>query len=424
MLIALFLCFLVLLAIGVPVAFSLGISSLFYFLVEGIPLITLAQKMFAGMNSFVLLCVPGFILAGNLMNQGGITPKIMKFANSIVGHIRGGLAQVNVVTSMIFAGISGTATADVASEGSIIIPAMVDEGYETDFACAITAASACIGPIIPPSLPMIIAGTMTGLSVTKLFIAGIVPGVLLGVSMMIVCYILAIKYNHPKHPRATFKEIILCFKDAVWALLMTMIILAGILLGIFTPTEAAIVAVLYGFVIGLFVYKNLPFRMIPKIIKESAIMTSAILVLIGMANVFAWILAMEQVPQRVASGLLAITQNKYIILLLINVLLLFVGMFMETLSALAILFPTLLAVATSLGIDSTQFAIICVLNLVIGLCTPPVGVCLFISSTIGGISIGKTTKALLPFLGIMIVVLLMVTYIPAVTLGLVNIVFN
>lgn len=424
MLIALFLCFLVFLAIGVPVAFSLGIASLFYFLVEDIPLITLAQKMFAGMNSFVLLCVPGFILAGNLMNQGGITPKIIKFANSIVGHIRGGLAQVNVVTSMIFAGISGTATADVASEGSIIIPAMVSEGYETDFSCAITAASSCIGPIIPPSLPMIIAGTMTGLSVTKLFVAGIVPGILLGVSMMIVCYILAIKHKHPKHPRATFKEILLSFKDAVWALLMTVIILAGIMLGIFTPTEAAVVAVLYGFVIGLFVYKNLPFKLIPKILKDSATMTAAILVLIGFANVFAWILAMEQVPQMVASGLLSITQNKYLILFFINVLLLFVGMFMETLSALAILFPTLLAVATSLGIDPIQFAIICVLNLVIGLCTPPVGVCLFISSTIGGISIGKTTKALLPFLGIMLVVLLMVTYIPSVTLGLVNLVFN
>jgi len=423
MLIVLFVFFFIFLAIGVPVAFSLGASSLMYFLMNDIPLITLPQKMFAGMNSFVLLCVPGFILAGNLMNQGGITRKIIKFSNSIVGHIRGGLSLANIVASMVFAGISGTATADVASLGAILIPAMRDEGYETDFACAVTASSSTIGPIIPPSLPMIIAGTMTGLSVTKLFIAGIVPGILLGLGMMLVSYIISRHRNHPKNAPASFRQICSTFADAFWALLMTVIILIGILGGFCTPTEASIIAVIYALIVGIYIYKDLSWKMITKIIIESAMTTAAILVLIGFANVFAWILAMEQVPQIVASALLSITENKLIILLLINILLLFVGTFMETLAALAILFPTLLAVAVRVGVDPIQFAIICVLNLVIGLTTPPVGVCLFISSTIGKISLSKVTKAIIPFLLVSLAVLALVTYFPPVTLGLVKVFF-
>lgn len=424
MLIMLFIFFFILLIVGVPVAFALGGASLLYFFGIGIPLITLPQKMFAGMNSFVLLCVPGFILAGNLMNQGGITHKIIKFSNSLVGHIRGGLSQANIVASMVFAGISGTATADVASLGAIMIPAMVDEGYETDFSCAVTASSSTIGPIIPPSLPMIIAATMTGLSVTKLFVAGIIPGMLLGFGMMIVSYVISKKRSYPKSERASFKTILLTFKDAIWALLMTVIILVGILGGITTPTEASIIAVIYGFIIGIYVYKDLTWKIIPGIIKDSALTTASILVLIGFANVFSWILAMEQVPQMVASAILSITENKLVILVLINLLLLFVGTFMETLSALAILFPTLLAIAITVGIDPIQFAIVCVLNLVIGLTTPPVGVCLFISSTIGKTSLGKVSKAILPFLGVSIIVLLLVTYFPPTTLWLVNVFYG
>lgn len=424
MLTMLFVFFFTLLIVGVPVAFALGGASLLYFMGTGIPLITLPQKMFAGMNSFVLLCVPGFILAGNLMNQGGITHKIIKFSNSLVGHIRGGLSQANIVASMVFAGISGTATADVASLGAILIPAMENEGYETDFSCAVTASSSTIGPIIPPSLPMIIAATMTGLSVTKLFVAGIIPGLLLGLGMMLVSYIISKKRNHPKSERASFRTILLTFKDAIWALLMTVIILVGILGGITTPTEASIIAVLYGFVIGIYVYKALTWKMVPKIIMESALTTAAILVLIGFANVFAWILAMEQVPQMVATALLSITENKIVILILINLLLLFVGTFMETLSALAILFPTLLSIAITVGVDPIQFAVVCVLNLVIGLTTPPVGVCLFISSTIGKISLTKVSKAILPFLGVSLLVLMLVTYFPPTTLWLVDVIFG
>lgn len=415
--------FFLLLFTGVPVAFALGSSVLYYFMAAGVPLITLPQKMFAGMNSFVLLCVPGFILAGNLMNQGGITYRIINFANSLVGHIRGGLGQANIVASMVFAGISGTATADAASLGAILIPAMERDGYDTDFSCAVTAASSCIGPIIPPSLPMIVAATLTGLSVTKLFVAGVIPGLLLGLGMMAVCYVISKKHSYPKRERQDMRGRVKAFFGAFWALLMTVIILYGIMGGICTPTEASMVAVIYALAVGIFIYKELPVREIPKIIRDSACTTTSILMLIGFANVFAWVLSKEQIPTMVANAMLGLTQNKYLILLMINLLLLFVGTFMETNAALAILFPTLLSVATQVGVNQIQFAIVVVLNLVLGLTTPPVGVCLFITSTVGKISLGKVARGILPFLAVNIGVLMLVTYCPPVTLWLVNIIF-
>lgn len=421
--IGMFGLFFVFLFAGIPVAFSLGCSVLYYFIASSIPLITLPQKMFGGMNSFVLLCVPGFILAGNLMNQGGITYRIIDFANSLVGHIRGGLGQANIVASMVFAGISGTATADSASLGAILIPAMEREGYDTDFSCAVTAASSCIGPIIPPSLPMIVAGTLTGLSVTKLFVAGVVPGLMLGFGMMLVCGSISRKRSYPKRKQQGWPERRKAFFGAFWALLMTVIILYGIMGGICTPTEASILAVVYALIVGTLVYRELPIKEIPVIVRESACTTTSILMLIGFANVFAWVLSREQIPTLVANAMLGLTQNKYLILLMINILLLFVGTFMETNAALAILFPTLLGVATKVGVDPIHFAIITVLNLVLGLITPPVGVCLFITSTVGKISLGKVAKAVLPFLAVNLMVLMLVTYCPALTLWLVGLIF-
>lgn len=421
--VSLFVIFFILLFIGVPVAFSLGGAVLYYFLADGIALITLPQKMFAGMNSFVLLCVPGFILAGNLMNQGGITNRIIDFSNSLVGHFRGGLGHANIVASMVFAGISGTATADSASLGAILIPAMEKDGYDTDFSCAVTAASSCIGPIIPPSLPMIVAATLTGLSVTKLFVAGVIPGLLLGFGMMGVCYVISKKRNYPQRPRQGWKERGKAFAGAIWALLLVVIILVGIMGGICTPTEASMIAVVYALIIGLFVYKELPVSKIPQVLLESACTTASILLLIGFANAFAWVLSKEQVPTMVANAMLGLTQNKYLILLLINLLLLFVGTFMETNAALAILFPTLLQVATSVGVNPIQFGVIVVLNLVLGLTTPPVGVCLFITASVGKISLGKVAKAVLPFLAVNLLVLTAVTYIEPVTLLLVKLLF-
>ncbi|MGH2319075.1 TRAP transporter large permease [Planococcus sp. SE5232] len=414
----LFVSFIVLIFLGVPVAFSLGLASFIYLMLAGIPLNIIPQRMFGGLNSFVLLCIPGFILAGNLMNAGGITGRIIQFANDLFGHIRGGLGLANVGASMGFAGISGTALADTASIGSILIPAMKKEGYGAGFSAAVTASSSTVGPIIPPSLPMIIVGTLASLSIGDLFLAGALPGILLGVGLMIPVYIISVKRNYPKGERQPIKAIWKSFTGAFWALLMTFIILYGILGGFFTPTEASIIAVLYAFVIGIFVYKELPVKKIPEIMLSSMTATASIMLLVGFANLFGWIMVREQIPQLVAESILGISTNTIIVILLINLLLLFVGTFMETIAALVILFPVLLPVALTVGMDPIQFGVMMVLNLVIGLVTPPVGVCLFVASQIGKVSIGKTARELLPFLGVSLVVLMLVAFVPQITLFL------
>ena len=419
----LFGVFIITLFLGFPIAFSLGLSSLSYLLFSDIPLVVIPQKLYAGMDVFVLLCIPGFILAGNLMNRGGITERIISFSKAIVGHIRGGLGLANIGASMIFAGISGTAVADSASIGSVMIPAMKNEGYDTEFSCAITASSSTIGPIIPPSLPMIIAGTLTGLSVAKLFIAGAIPGLLLATGLMTVSYMISKKKGHPKGKKSSLSQIRKEFFSAFWALLMIVIILYGIVGGVFTPTEASIVASLYALIIGLFIYKNLTIKKLPKIFVDTMVTTSSLMILVGFANLFGWILVSEQIPQLIANTLLDITTNKYLILMIINILLLFVGAFMETIAALVILFPVLLKVAVSVGIDPIQFAVIAVLNLMIGLTTPPVGVCLFVTSSIGKVSLSNVSKAILPFLAVSIFILLLVTYIPSISLFLPNLLF-
>ncbi len=416
--VVLFVIFFILLFSGVHVAFALGISSTFYLLLSDMSLVSVPQKMFAGMNSFTLLCIPGFILAGNLMNSGGITERIILFCNSCLGHIRGGLGLANVGSSMVFAGISGTALADTASVGSIMIPAMKKEGYSGSYAAAVTAASSTVGPIIPPSLPMIIVGALTGVSVSKMFLAGAIPGLLLGLSMMVMVYFIGHMQKHPKGKVSSYKERFQTFYKAFWAIMLTVLILFGILGGVFTPTEASVAAVVYAIIVGKFVYKELQFKDMPAIILQSIISTSAILLLVGFANVFAWILTTNQVPQMVAKAILTISDNKFVILLLINLLLLFVGTFMETIAALVILFPVLIGITTPLGIDPIHMSTIMVLNLIIGLSTPPVGVCLFVASSIGKVSIMDTTKAILPFLFVNIVILLLVTYIPALSLML------
>ena len=416
----LFFSFIALIFLGVPVAFSLGLSSLVYLVVADIPLNVIPQRMFGGLNSFVLLCIPGFILAGNLMNAGGITDRIIRFANNVFGHIRGGLGLANVGSSMGFAGISGTALADTASIGSVMIPAMKKEGYGAGFSAAVTASSSTVGPIIPPSLPLIIVGTLASLSIGDLFLAGALPGLLLGIGLMIPTYLISVKRNYPKGERQSLKAIWKSFTGAFWAILMTVIILYGILGGFFTPTEASVVAVLYAFVIGIFVYKELPIRKIPEIMLSSMTSTASIMLLVGFANLFGWIMVREQIPQLVAETILGISTNTIIVILLVNLLLLFVGTFMETIAALVILFPVLMPVATSVGMDPTQFGIMMVLNLVIGLVTPPVGVCLFVASQIGRVPIGQTARELIPFLGVSLVVLMLVAFVPQVTLFLPN----
>ncbi len=410
--------FVVCLLFRLPIAFSLGLACLVYVLFKGIPLIILPMKMYAGIDVFVLLSVPGFILAGNLMNQGGLTEKIIAFCNHLLGHIRGGLALANVGASMLFAGISGTAVSDTASIGSVMIPAMRKEGYAPGFACAITAASSTVGPIIPPSVPMIIAATLSGLSVGKLFLAGAIPGFLLGMGLMIVSWFISQKENYPKLAKSSMRQVIRSFFDTFWAIFMTFIILFGIIGGIFTPTEASIIAVMYALLIGVFVYKKLNIHNIQEIVLDSVKTAASLMVLIGFANLFGWILITERLPQWISEQILTFTTNKYMVLLLINLLLIVVGTFMETLAALLILFPILLKVALTVGVDPIHFSVIAVLNLIIGLTTPPVGVCLFVASSIGKVSMEEVSVAGFPFLLVSFIVLALVTLFPGLSLFL------
>jgi C4-dicarboxylate transporter, DctM subunit len=409
------LVFVACLVIRFPIAFALGVSCVGYLLYTGTPLIVIPMKMYSGLDMFVLLSVPGFILAGNLMNYGGLTDKIIQFCNSLFGHIRGGLAIANVGASMLFAGISGTAVSDTASIGSIMIPAMKKEGYDPDFACAVTAASSTVGPIIPPSVPIIIAATLCGLSVGKLFLAGAIPGFLLGIGMMGAAYYVSCKRSYPKHQKKSFRQMVVSFVDTFWAVLMTFVILFGIIGGIFTPTEASVIAVLYALFIGLFVYKKLSFRRIQVITLNSMKTSSSLMLLIGFANLFGWILIVEHFPQWISAEILGFSDNPYLVLLFINLVLIIVGTFMETIAALLILFPILLQVAISVGVDPIHFSVIAVLNLIIGLTTPPVGVCLFVAASIGKISMERISKEMIPFYMVSLVVLILVTLFPALS---------
>ena len=418
--IILFSVFLILLVVGMPIAFALGIASMSYLLMEGISLTIVPQRMYAGIDTFVLLCIPGFVLAGNLMNVGNITEHIVRFSNALLGHIRGGLGLANVGGSMIFGGISGTAVADSASIGSVMIPGMARSGYDKPFAAAVTAASSTVGPIIPPSVPMIIAGSLSGISVGRMFLAGAVPGLLMGLAMMVTVYILAVRRGYPKEKRVPVLQLLREAKTAFWALLMTVIILYGIIGGFFTPTEASIVASLYALVVGMYVYKGLTWRKLPSILVDTVLTSSALLLMVGLANLFGWILTSEQIPQMIATLILSISENPLIVLLILNLILLFVGAFMETIAALIILFPALVGVATGVGVDPVHFAVIAVLNLMIGLTTPPVGVCLFVVAGIGKLPMLTVARAIVPFLLCNLTVLLLVTYVPAISLWLPN----
>lgn len=410
--------FLLFIAVGVPIAFSLGLSALIYLLVAEVPLTVIPQTMFAGLDSFVMLAIPAFILAGNLMNAGGITNRIIDFANALVGHIRGGLALTNVASSLGFGGISGTALSDTASIGSVMIPAMKKQGYGSGFSAAVTSISSTVGPMLPPSLPMIIIGTLATISIGDLFVAGAIPGVLLSIGFLIITYLISIKRQYPKGRKHSVSEIGKSFLGAFWALLMVVIILWGILGGYFTPTEAAVVVVFYAFVVGKFVYKELDLKEIPRIMMDTLRTTASILILVALANTFGWILVAEGVPLLVADGILSITENPFLVILLIILLLLIIGMFMETIAAIVILFPVLLPVAESIGMDPIHFSIVMVLALMIGLSTPPVGVCLFVASSFANVKIMTTVKELVPYFVVAIIVLIIVAFVPSLSLFL------
>lgn len=412
------------LALGIPVAITLGLSSLAYLLFAGMPPVVMPQKMYAGMDVFVLLSIPGFILAGNLMNQGGITHRIIRFANALVGWIRGGLGLTNISASMLFGGITGTAVADAASLGGVLIPGMKKAGYPADFSAAVTAASSTVGPIIPPSVPMIIVGALSGISVGKMFLAGAIPGILMGVAMMVTCYVISVRRGYPHQPWQGWGEVARSFGGAIWAIAMTFLIIYGLLSGYATPTETAVVASVYAFIVGAFIYRELPLRKVPGIIADSAVSAAGILALVGFANVFGWILVSERIPQAIADSVLSVTENRLLVILLINILLLFVGMFMETIAALIILFVPLLSLSNAVGIDPLHFATFAVLNLMIGLTTPPVGVCLFVCANIARLPLAPVVRAILPFLLTNILVLLAVSFFPPLATWLPSVLTN
>jgi len=408
-----------LLLIGVPVALALGVAAAVYLVLTGNVALLEAfpSKMISGIDKFVLLTIPLFLLAGNLMNFGGLTDRIVAFSRAIVGTIRGGLSLVNVLASMFFGGVSGAATADSSALGTILIPAMVKDGYKPAYAAALTAVSSVIGPIIPPSIAMIIFGALSGASIGKLFVAGIVPGLLLCFSLLGYAYWRARRENYPVLAPISFTAKVQATGRAIPALILPVIIIGGILSGVFTPTESAAVAVIYAFVASALIYRELRLGKVWKPITDAALVTSAIMFIAAMASFIAFVFGIERIPQEVATSLLSISENPLVLLLLLNVFLLFLGLFLEPISAMILMMPVLLKLAPLLGIDIIHLGMIVVLNLVIGLATPPVGI-LFIVCAIGRVPLEGASLAALPMIGICLLVLLLVTFIPELTLFL------
>lgn len=407
--------FAVLLILRVPITFTLAISSVITALYLHIPLVAIIQRMVQGVNVFSLLAIPFFILAGEIMSQGGISRRLIEFSNILIGRVRGGLAQVNVLASMFFGGISGSAVADVSSIGTMMIPMMKKKGYDADFSVGITVTSACQGVIIPPSHNMIIyAMAAGGVSVGRLFLGGFIPGVILGISLMIISFIIATVRKYPKEQRYTFKESIRISKDAVLGLFTAVIIIGGVISGVFTATESAAVACLYAFIITFFVYREIPISRFTGILYSSLKTLAMVMSLIAAASAFGWLLAYLRIPAAATAALLTITGNRVLLLLLlINLLLIFLGTIMDMAPLILITTPILYPVVVgTLGMSPIQFGVMLILNLGIGLTTPPVGSALFVGCAIGKISIEKATKGMLPLYIMMIIVLLMVTFIP------------
>lgn len=415
MAILLFVVFLILVMIHVPIAIALSLSSIIIIGIIGeIPLVILPQKMFAALDSFPLMAAPFFILAGKLMEVGGISERLVNFANSLVGQLKGGLAHVSLVACMFFAAISGSGSATTAAIGGIMIPAMVKAGYDRNFATAIQTVGGTTGIIIPPSVPLILYGVSAGVSISGLFIAGILPGILIGLSLMFVAYVTSKRKGYGSG--AERMELWKSFKEAILALLMPLIILGGIYGGIFTPTEASVVAVVYGFIIGTFVYRQINLKTLRTMLVESVVTTSVILFIIASASIFGMLLTREQVPQSLAGALMDANISPIVTLLLVNLLLLVVGTFMEAIAAIVILTPILLPVVTAIGMDPIHFGIVMTANLAVGLITPPVGVSLFVGARVGNTQFEPLVRAVIPFMIMMLVSILIITFVPQLSL--------
>jgi C4-dicarboxylate transporter DctM subunit len=410
--------FLALLVLGVPVAFSLGISSVVALFILDIDVVMLAQRVIAGTQSFPLLAVPGFILAGDLMTSGGLSSRLINIAYPMVRHVKGGLGMVSVLASMFFACISGSAPATTATVGSIMIPEMTQRGYTKRFAAALSVCVGPIGQIIPPSIPFIVWGVIAETSITRLFLAGVVPGIFCGLGYMLVCHLLARRQGIPSLPRATSREVLSAFREGMWALMAPVIILGGIYGGIFTPTEASVVGIAYGLFVGLFVYKGMRFRDLGRIVLQSMKTTSIVMFIIAVASVFGYLLAYEHVPDRIVAMILGVSGNRFVILFMLNMILLILGAFMDNLACMVILGGLLVKLGSHIGLDPVQLGAIVVINFAVGMETPPFGYSLFVGSAISGLSIEEISKGMLPFFVVDLAMLLLVTYAPWSTLWL------
>ncbi len=398
-------------ALNAPIAIAIGVASILAIMAQGsFPLMMVVQRMFAGTDSFHLLAVPLFMFAGVLMERGGISRRLIDFANALVGWLPGGLAAVTIVSAMFFAGISGSAAADAAAVGAILIPAMKRSGYDSDFAAAVQASGGSIGVIIPPSIPMIIFGFLTGASIGQLFAAGIMPGLLIGLSLIAAATVISRRRGYASTQPFSLAEVWHTFRRAVLALGAPAIILGGILFGVFTATESAAVAVVYALLVSLFVYREVKIADLFAVFRDGAVTSAIVMFIIATASVFSWIAAIEDIPARLAGTLLALTQEPTLLLLLVNAVLLIAGTFVETTAALILLVPLITAMLPSLGIDLVQLGAIVVVNLAIGMLTPPMGICLIVSCSISGDSLGAVSRRILPFLAVLLIDLLFITF--------------
>jgi C4-dicarboxylate transporter DctM subunit len=410
---------LLLFLINMPIAVAIGLAGVGALLLHGgFPLMMVIQRMLAGCDSFHLMAVPLFMFVGVLMEAGGISRRLIDFANALVGWLPGGLAAVTIISAMFFAGISGSAAADAAAVGAILIPAMKKSGYDSAFAGAVQAAGGSIGVIIPPSIPMIIFGYLTGASIGRLFAAGILPGILIGVSLVLVSTLISKRCGYGRAADFSFVRLRVTLRQALLALGAPVIILGGILGGIFTATESAAVAVVYALVIGLFVYREINFSDLPRLFIEGSVIAAVVMFIIATASIFSWIAAIESLPQMLAGGLLRLSRDPVVLLLLLNLVLLLAGTFVETTAALILLVPLLVGMQPLLGIDLIQLGVVIVTNLAIGMLTPPLGICLIVSGAISGDTIGALSRRVLPFVLVLIADLLLITFYSPLTLFL------
>jgi len=412
--------FLVFAMLGLPIFISMGLASVVYCTVfwGSASFTTIAAEMVEFLNNFAFLAIPFFFLAGDLMNQGGITRRLVSFSTAAVGHIRGGLSHVNIVAAMIFSGVSGSAVADTSAVGSVLIPAMKEDGYPGAYAAAVTAASSTIGPVIPPSIPLIIYGLLTEQSIGRLFLAGAIPGALMGLYLIIASYIISKRRNYPAHPRASLKEMVASALDAGLALIMPLIIVVGIVSGLATPTEAGVLAVAYALVIGLFVYRELKWSDLPRCFAHSMISSAYVMAIIASAGIFSYLVAEMRAGEMLAEFFTSLSQSKWVILIIINVFFLIWGCILEPMTALVVVVPMLMPLTQAVGIDPIHFGVVIVLNLMIALITPPVGVVLYLATTLADEPFHLVVKETPPFLIALLLALVCVTFIPELSLWL------